>query len=63
MQKITRDALVKKAIELLENGTVNRVFGWKNGEFSYDITPAVFSSKESLEIDFVFGDFSGANFS
>ena len=63
MQKVTRDALIKKASELLDNGTVNRVFGWKNGEFSYDITPAVFDSKESLEKDFVFGDFCGANFS
>ena len=63
MQKITRDALIKKASELLENGTVNRVFGWKNGEFSYDITPAVFTTKEAMEKDFVFGDFCGANFS
>ena len=63
MQKITREALIKKACELLDNGTVNRVLGWKAGELAYDITPAVFSGKEELEKDFVFGDLSGANFS
>ena len=29
MQEITRDALVAKATELLANGTVDRVLGWK----------------------------------
>ena len=63
MQKITRNTLIEKAGELLANGTVNRVLGWKNGEFSYDQTPAVFSDIESMKKDFVFDDFSGANFS
>ncbi len=63
MQKITREALIAKASELLENNTVNRVLGWKTGEFVYDITPAIFTSKEDLEKDFVYGDFCGANFS
>ena len=63
MQKITRDALIQKAIELLENGTVNRVLGWKKGDFSYDITPAVFNDVDSLKKNFVFDDFCGANFS
>lgn len=63
MQKITRDELVKKACELLENGTVNRVLGWKNGEFAYDVTPAVFKSSDEINKDFVFNDFCGANFS
>ena len=36
MQKITRKMLIDKAAELLQNGTVDRVLGWKNGEFAYD---------------------------
>ena len=63
MQKITREALIEKAGELLQNGIVNRVLGWKKGEFSYDQTPAVFADVESMKKDFVFDDFSGANFS
>lgn len=62
MQKITRDVLVEKAASLLENGTVDRVLGWKKGEFDYDITPAVFTTADALE-DFVWNDFCGANFS
>ncbi len=63
MQKITREALIEKAGELLQNGIVNRVLGWKKGEFSYDQTPAVFADLDSMKKDFVFDDFSGANFS
>ncbi len=63
MQKITRDALIEKAEKLLADGTVNRVLGWKKGEFSYDVTPAVFCTAEDMKKDFVYGDFSGANFS
>ena len=62
MQKITRDVLIEKAVKLLEDGTVNRVLGYKKGDLSYDITPALFTSKEQLEKDFVFNDFCGANF-
>ena len=63
MQEITRELLLKKASELLDAGKVNRVIGWKRGEFDYDITPATFNSKEELEADFVWNDFCGANFS
>ncbi len=63
MQKITREVLLSKACELLGNGTVSSVLGWKNGEFSYDITPAVFTSSEELNTDFVWNDFCGANLS
>ena len=63
MQKINRDALIQKANELLTNGTVTRVLGWKKGEFSYDVTPAVFKDVESMKKEFTFDDFSGANFS
>ena len=63
MQKINRDALIQKANELLTNGTVTRVLGWKKGEFSYDVTPAIFTSVEDMNANFVFDDFAGANFS
>ncbi len=52
-----------KAMELLENGTADRILGWKAGEFFYDLTPAVFTSKEEIERDFVYSVFSGANLS
>ena len=63
MQEITRDMLVKRACELLSDGTADRVLGWKAGEFAYDVTPAVFKSCEELEEAFVWNDFCGANFS
>lgn len=63
MQEVKREILVQKAAELLADGTVDRVLGWRNGEFKYDVTPAVFSTKEALENEFVWNDFCGANFS
>lgn len=63
MQEIKREILIKKASELFENGTVDRALGWKNGEFDYDITPALFTSSEQAENEFVWNDFCGANFS
>ena len=33
MQEITRDLLLEKASSLLKNGVVNRVLGWKSGDF------------------------------
>ena len=63
MQEITRETLVSKASELLANGTVDRVLGWKTGDFDYDVTPGLFNSAEDLEKNFVWGDFCGANFS
>ena len=63
MQEISRDILVKRACELLSDGTVDRVLGWKSGEFAYDVTPAVFRSAEELSEGFVWNDFCGANFS
>ena len=63
MQKVKREALVNKACELLENGTVNRVLAWKTGEFDYDVTPAVFTSADEIKNGLVWSDFSAANFS
>ena len=48
-----QEMIKAKAIELLNNGTVDRVLGWKAGEFFYDLTPAVFTSAEQVEKDFV----------
>ena len=58
-----QERLKNAAIELLNNGTVDRVLGWKTGEFFYDLTPAVFTSAEELEKGFVYNVFSGANLS
>ena len=41
----------EKAIQLLKDGVVDRVIGWKAGEFFYDLTPAVFTSAEEVEKD------------
>ncbi len=53
----------KRAVELLENGTVDRVLGWSAGEFIYDITPAVFKSADEVKDGFLYNDFCGANLS
>lgn len=55
--------MIEKAKELLLNGTVNRVLGWKTGEFDYDITPAVFYSADELDKDFIYNSFAAANLS
>ena len=41
MQGLKEKAL-KRATELLADGTVNRVLGFKKGDFCYDVSPAVF---------------------
>ena len=53
----------KRALELLQNGTVNRVLGWTAGEFVYDVTPAVFETAEELQSGFLYNDFCAANLS
>lgn len=58
-----QERIKAKATELLKNGTVDRVVGWKTGEFSYDLTPAVFESEEEVKESLVFTSFSGANLS
>lgn len=58
-----QDRMIARAKELLQDGTVNRVIGWKVGEFDYDITPAVFTSAEELDKDFVYNIFAAANVS
>ena len=58
-----QERIKAKAVELLESGACSRVLGWKAGEFFYDVTPAVFESREEIEGEFVFGPFCGANLS
>lgn len=55
--------MIAKATELLQNASVNRVLGWKAGEFSYDITPYVFQTAEELQEGFLYNDFCGNNLS
>ena len=54
--------LVKRAKELLADGTVARVLGWKNGDLSYNPEPAFFENEAELE-NFVYDGFCGANLS
>ena len=53
----------EKAVQLLKDGTVNRVIGWRAGEFFYDLTPSVFQTVEDVEKNFVWSVFSAANVS
>ena len=57
-----QEVMIKRASELLADGTVVRVLGWKNGEFAYDPTPAVFNSADELSA-FVYNDFCASNLS
>ena len=54
--------LIKRAKELLADGTVARVLGWKAGDLAFNPEPAYFETPESLE-DFVYDGLSGANLS
>ena len=54
--------LITRVSQLLEDGTVSRVLGWKKGEHSFDPEPAFFETVESLK-DFVYDGFCGANLS
>lgn len=54
--------LVNRAKELLADGTVSRVLGWKAGDMSYNPEPAYFDNEEQLA-NFVYDGFCGANLS
>ena len=58
-----QEKLKQRAKELLADGTVSRVMGWKKGEFGYDSTPAVFRSAEEIDKYFVCDDFTNSNLS
>lgn len=55
-------AIVDRAKELLADGTVARVLGWKSGDLPYNPEPAYFETGEALK-DFVYNGFCGANLS
>ena len=54
--------IVNRAKELLADGTVNRVLGWKAGDLPYNPEPAYFEKEEDLE-ELVYNGFCGANLS
>ncbi len=54
--------LVKRAKELLNDGTVSRVLGWKKGDLAYNPEPAYFENEQQLS-EFIYDGFCGANLS
>ena len=58
-----QEQMIARAKELLSSGEVDRVLGWKIGEFAYDITPATFTTAEQLDAEFVYNDLCGNNLS
>ncbi len=54
--------VIEKATALLTDKSVDRVIGWKKGEFVFDPSPATFNCVEELK-DFVYNPFCGANLS
>ena len=54
--------LINRMKELLQNGTVNRVLGWKKGDLPYNPEPAFFNNADELP-EFVYDGFCGANLS
>ena len=54
--------LIKRVKELLSDGTVARVLGWRAGDMAYNPEPAFFETVESLD-KFVYDGFCGANLS
>ena len=57
-----QEMIIARAKELLADGTVNRVLGWKKGDMCYNPEPAFFASAEELQ-NFVYDGFCGANLS
>ena len=60
--QVIADAIKKRALELLADGTVSRVIGWQKGELEADWSPALFETAEDME-GFVYGKYAGANLS
>ena len=54
--------IVSRAKELMADGTVARVLGWKAGDLAYNPEPRMFNSVEELD-EFVYDGFCGANLS
>ena len=54
---------INRAKELLADGTVVRVLGWRIGDLPYNPEPSYFETAEDLEANFVYNGFCGANLS
>ena len=54
--------LISRLKELMESGKVQRVLGWKKGDFAFNPEPAYFNSVEELS-ELVYDGFCGANLS
>ncbi|MGM9551319.1 MAG: 4Fe-4S dicluster domain-containing protein [Clostridia bacterium] len=55
--------LINRAKELLASGKVARVLGWKKGDLGFNPEPCYFETAESLDSDFIYDGFCGANLS
>ena len=55
--------IINRAKELLADGTVVRVLGWRIGDLPYTPEPSSFETAEDLEANFVYNGFCGANLS
>ena len=55
--------LITRAKELLNDGTVVRVLGWRKGDMDYNPEPSFFQTVEDLEKNFVYNGFCAANLS
>ncbi len=55
--------IINRAKELLAEGTVVRVLGWRIGDLPYNPEPSYFETAEDLEANFVYNGFCGANLS
>ena len=52
----------ERAAQLLESGEAQRVLGWRAGDFSYDLTPSFFETRDDLK-NMIYDGFSGPNLS
>ncbi len=55
--------IINRAKELLADGTVARVLGWRIGDLPYNPEPSYFETAEDLDANFVYNGFCGANLS
>ena len=55
--------IINRAKELLADGTVVRVLGWRIGDLPYNPEPSYFETAEDMEANFVYNGFCGANLS
>ena len=55
--------MIKRAIELLADGTVKRVAGWRSGDFQYELSPSIFTDAEDLKKNFQYSELAASNMS